>query len=137
MLRVDPTIKNEIDKLGKRIFIGLSACKVIDRYHILQCYKCQQFGHKKGSSNCPLINSDKEVCLYCSGNHPSRSCPEKANEDSFKCNNCLNSKDPSVRSNSTGHKTTSINCPFLQHSLKLVIDRTMGASFKRDIPKTT
>ena len=135
IIRVDSCIKDEIQNAGNRLYIGLSSCKVIHRYHILQCYKCQQFGHKRGSNNCPLANTDEEICLYCASNHISKNCPIKSKTESYKCNNCRNSKDPNIRSNFTGHTSTNRNCPMLQLALKSVMDRTTGAFYRPDIPK--
>ena len=45
VVKVDPTIKEVILNHGSRLFLGLSTCRVTERYHIVQCYTCQQFGH--------------------------------------------------------------------------------------------
>ena len=136
VVKVDPAIKKAINLLGDKIYIGLSACRVNVRYHLLQCYKCQQFGHKKGSDKCILVNTNKEVCLYCSLNHASKNCPIKSTDISkWKCNNCCNSKDPLLRSNCVGHTTTSRNCPVLQQALKNTMNRTLGTTYRSDVPK--
>ena len=135
IIKVDPCIKDEIQNVGNRLYIGLSSCKVSERYHILQCYKCQRFGHKRGSKQCPLDNSDEETCLYCASNHLSKNCPSKSQTESFKCSNCKTSKDPKCRANYTGHTSTNRNCPMLQQALKLVMDRTTGTFYKPNIQK--
>ena len=47
VIKVDVEVKNAIFAQGKKIFIGLSSCRITERHHIIQCYKCHQFGHKK------------------------------------------------------------------------------------------
>ena len=107
---MDLMIKDEIMKLGNKLFIGLSSCKVTERYHLLQCYRCQSFGHKRGSNQCSLENTDNEVCLYCASNHLSKHCKVKTDVSSRKCNNCMSSKDPNIRTRHKGHTTTSAEC---------------------------
>ena len=92
VVKVDPTIKEVILNHGSRLFLGLSTCRVTERYHIVQCYTCQQFGHKMDSDKCQLKNSNSCICLYCAGNHLSRDCPVKKNVSRHMCSNCKNSK---------------------------------------------
>ena len=92
VVKVDDAIKTKIMLQGRKVYIGLSSCRVSERYHLTQCYVCQEFGHRKGSTRCRLKDSDKAVCLYCSEEHSSKSCQNKKNTDNFKCINCANSK---------------------------------------------
>ena len=126
IVKVDPTIKEVILSRGGRVFLGLSSCRVTERYHIVQCYNCQQFGHKKDSVKCHLKNSNDCVCLYCAGNHISRNCPEKKNTSKHLCSNCNKSQNASIRSKSCGHTSNSLSCPLLQIELKALVNRTMG-----------
>ena len=126
IVKVDPSIKEAILSHGSRVFLGLSSCRVTERYHIIQCYSCQQFGHKKDSTKCPLKNSSDCVCLYCADNHQSRNCPVKKNVDMHKCSNCMKSKNENIKSNCTGHTSNSFSCPLLKTELKALLSRTMG-----------
>ena len=136
VIKVDPEIKEAIVSQGNKLFIGLSSCKVTDRYHILQCYKCQEFGHKVGSSKCTLEGSEKEICLYCAGDHKSKSCEvEKNDSNNFKCHNCSMSKDDKIKSNCIGHTTNSFKCPIFQTAIKNTINRTMSASYSTNFSK--
>ena len=84
VVKVDESVHQVIKAQGSKVYIGLSSCKVSQRYHLLQCYSCQEFGHKVGSEKCSLKNEEKVVCLYCAKNHSSKSCPHK------KIKVCLN-----------------------------------------------
>ena len=48
---------------------------------ILQCFKCQSFGHK--ALNC----AKKEKCVVCGEAHSHKNCPNKENQKP-KCANC-------------------------------------------------
>lgn len=140
VIKTDPEVKDAIFAQGHRLYIGLSSCKVTERYHILQCYQCQQFGHKKGSDLCTLNGVEKEICLYCSDEHRSKTCPLKVkgkviSVEHLKCNNCQISKNPSIRSNCVGHTTTSYSCPVFQNALKNTMNRTLGSKYRPDLPK--
>ena len=141
VLKVDPKIKEAIECSNNRVFIGFSACKVYERFHILQCYKCQGFGHKHGSDKCFLKDSDKCICLYCGENHPSKECLTKKSENEnykkFKCFNCSVCHDEDIRKNCTGHTSNSYQCPMLQKELKRLLTRTMGSKNHKDISKNS
>ena len=131
--KVDEKIKKQIELQGQKLYIGLSSCRVYERYHLIQCYQCQGFGHKKGSSNCSLFKKEESICLYCAEKHTSKSCTNK--KKSKKCYNCLNAKDSRVKENCNGHNTTSHTCPVLQQALKLTMNRTIGCEYRKDLPK--
>ena len=135
IVKVDPEIKQSICKNGNRVFLGLSSCRVTDRYHLIQCYHCQSFGHKKDSENCPMRNSEVGTCLYCAKNHMSRECPVKKKSNEHKCANCLRTGDSKKQSTSVGHSSNSYSCPILQNELKALVNRTMGSSAQTNIPK--
>ena len=141
IIKVDPKIKEVIQINGNKIYIGFSACKVYDRHHIVQCYKCQEFGHKKGSDRCTLKNSDKCICLYCGGNHMSKECSTKSSESDmfkkYKCFNCSVSKDEDIRNRCNGHTTNSYHCPILQNELKKLLKRTMGSTNQENVSKNS
>jgi len=65
---------------------------------VLQCYKCQNFGHS--SRNC----GGKERCVVCSGNHRLSDCPK----DKVKCANCA-----------AEHASSFSGCPKVQEAVKI------------------
>ena len=124
--KVDPMVQKVIKNNGNKIFLDLTSCLVTDRYHLIQCYTCQKFGHKSGSPHCLLKNQNMKVCLYCSENHMSKDCPNKNSAENLKCANCVASNNLSTRGNSSGHTTTSDKCPVFQQALNQLIRKTMG-----------
>lgn len=70
------------------IYTQSTVCKFTNRFHILQYYVCQSFGHKAGSSFCPYHNTSTTICMYCSEHHKSKDCPNKHNKQKHKCANC-------------------------------------------------
>ena len=137
VVKVEPIVKELIKKNGNKLFIGLSACRVSERVHLLQCYTCQQFGHKVGSTKCPLKDKEISVCLYCSDNHLSRDCPIKKSKDTtkYKCANCCKSSNQNIAQGAMGHTTTSQECPIFQKELKSTLSRTMGMSSHTELSK--
>ena len=132
VLKVSPEIRNALLK-QRSLYIGMQSHPVKDHIHLMQCYRCQEHGHKAGSDECKLKNGDP-VCLYCGGNHFSRSCTQKDNPAEWKCSNCLNSKNINHRLNASGHKTTSLQCPVAMNQMKAVIGRTKGLQVKNFLP---
>ena len=136
VVKVDHQIKKCIEIQGNKIFIGLAACRVYERYHLIQCYQCQGFGHKKGSSNCKLKGTDENICLYCAEKHSSKNCPTKTKKDKiYKCYNCSISKDSTISEGCIGHTTTFYTCPILQKTLKLTMNQTIGCEYRPDVSK--
>ena len=135
VVKVDEEIKNIILSHGRRVYLGFTSCRVTEQFHILQCYACQKFGHKMGSKECKLLNTNQSICLYCAQNHASKNCPNKGKSNLFKCQNCSSSNDKSIASGSMGHTTTSTSCPILQKNLKITMNRTVGATYRTDLPK--
>ena len=89
----------------------------------MQCYSCQDFGHKNGSKDC---KSKDPVCLYCAVNHQSKSCPHKYDRSKHRCANCARSPNPAIRAKADGHTNTSYLCPIVQNEARLLMNRTMG-----------
>jgi hypothetical protein len=137
VIKVDECIKNAIVSQGMKIYLGLSSCRVSERYHLLQCYQCQEFGHKKGSTECKLHKSEVTICLYCSGNHASKECQVKKDSNATRCHNCATSKVTFYKQNCGGHTSTSTECPILQQALKAVMNRTVGTTYRVGVPKNS
>ena len=107
-LKMSSNIRKLINDNGNKLYVSLSRCRVIERYHILQCYHCQKPGHH--SNNCP--DKDHEpTCLYCSGKHTSKMCTDKSKRC---CSNCLNSSDSTHRMNAHSHTASGFECPALK-----------------------
>jgi len=68
--------------VGKRIFVGLGLCKVVEFSNETQCFACQGFGHT--AAKC---KRGKLICGHCSREgHSEKDCPVK--KDTPKCVNC-------------------------------------------------
>ncbi|KAI5709684.1 hypothetical protein M8J75_002366 [Diaphorina citri] len=74
IIECDPEARRRILEKGK-LYLEWSACPMKDHISILQCYKCQEFGHL--AQNC---TSDQALCRFCGGGHESRACQEKGKE---------------------------------------------------------
>ena len=102
--RVNDDIRKIIKMNGDKIYLDLVAHKVIDRFYIKRCNKCQNFGHYQ--KDC-----QKEVCCgYCRKSHKSEECNEveKGDHNSYECANCERSGKCSK-----GHSAFWHNCPSL------------------------
>ena len=110
MVKVSLCITEVILKT-KRIFIDLESHFVVDHFHVVQCFKCQGFGHKIGSKSCPLHDSNRSICLYCSGEHKSSLSTSKTNVNCQKCVSCKNSNNAEISLQAEGHTSTSKKCP--------------------------
>lgn len=68
--------RKKIIEKGK-LYLDWSACPIKDHISILQCFKCQEFGHV--AEKC---TSNKPTCRFCSSqDHDSKDCPEKTKAD--------------------------------------------------------
>lgn len=82
-----------------RLFINMKNCKVYENIDLLQCSKCQVFGHLK-----KYCKKEKPICANCSEEHLTAEC--KIDRANFKCINCMNSKLTKIN-----HHTLNPNCP--------------------------
>ena len=129
VIRVSPEIRHELLKYGT-IFLGMQCHNVKDNLHVIQCFSCQQYGHKQGSEHCKNGNG-VNVCLYCAGEHRSKDCNVKYDSSHHKCFNCFKSKNPFYRDAASGHTTTSYNCPIVKKELYALASRTEGIDAKK------
>ena len=129
VLKVSPEIRNAI--LEKRtIFLDMESLEVQDQFHVIQCFSCQQLGHKRGDDVCKHKDSENVTCLYCSENHFSKVCPHKKDSSKWCCSNCLHSDNAQIRESAKGHPSTSNTCPFIVQHVKSLINRTQGLDVK-------
>ena len=125
VIRVDPRIREAIIDNKRKLYIDTSSYYVKDQIHVTQCFACQSFGHKRGSSFCPLVKTpNKNICLYCSENHLSHQCTVKKDASKYNCSNCSSSKYKSFR-NDSNHTSTSSQCPIHLKEINTVINRTI------------
>ena len=110
VVKVDKDIYSAILQQKRQIYIDFSRCHISDRFRVIQCYRCQQFGHV--SSNCA---SPSQVCRYCSECHNSQNCPFKSNPGNYKCPNCK-----------MNHTSNSTKCSVLQSQVEILMKHTQG-----------
>ena len=93
VVRVSSIIRTAIRSMRNRVFLGLSSCRVFDRFYIKRCNHCQELGHYR--DNCCNTVS----CAYCGGDHESESCNLKDCTDTskFSCINCKKAGKEHVR----------------------------------------
>ena len=115
VLRVSPEVRADIVGNGNRIFLGLSSCRIYDRFWANQCRHCQKFGHS--TERCPT-KSDSPVCGFCAKDHLSASCTDKS---ILKCANCFSQGRPLA---TCQHSTSSKDCPVLTLERKRIMENT-------------
>lgn len=102
VVKLSCKIRDSIRSNRNRVFIGITSCRVYDRFFVKRCNKCQEFGHYK--NNC----TKQDVCGYCGGNHPSEGCSLKISPDPTKLK-CANCKANNLEC--SGHSTFWPKCP--------------------------
>ena len=143
VVKVDPQILQVLTNIKQKnntnaiIYIQNTACRFFDRFHIVQCYKCQSFGHRKGSPHCPLNMTTRSTCLYCSQDHLSKDCKFKKTSSNHKCANCKRFNVDPQNDESLNHTTTDHMCPIFQKQIDYVLKNTKGLPgiSKNDYPK--
>ena len=102
VMRVSPDIRKVIRGYNNKLHLGFQMCKVVDRFYVRRCNKCQTFGHY--ASDC---EASELVCGFCMGSHDSNECHLKNSPHSdHKCKNCK-----SANLAETGHSTFWYRCP--------------------------
>ena len=95
VFKIDPEIRKCLRDRNDQILTPYSVCKIYDRYHVLQCYKCLGFNHTSKSCNASCSS-----CFKCSGNHTSSDCEAV----SLCCKNCKTSEK-------SDHMANDKQCP--------------------------
>ena len=109
IIKCSPKIRKAIYNRGDYIFTAVGRTKVIDRYHVRQCYKCQGFGHE--SNNC----KNAQACARCGGEHRSSECES----ESEKCVNCVKASNHEI-----DHRSYSNICPIYNEEIARIRNNT-------------
>ena len=129
VIEVSVKIRNAIKQSGDKLCIGLERYLVKDRFHVIQCFHCQEYGHMADSPFCKS-KDDAATCFYCAGKHSSKECTNKKERkvDKIKCVNCSKSRNPRERSACTSHKASDPLCPVFIREKERVMSRTAGST---------
>lgn len=84
----------------RTLFFGMNVCRCYEHIRLIQCYKCQRFGHF--SAQC----TSNQVCRVCANDHQHKNC----NAVKFSCANFIKSNAMGKHFD-TAHKTTDSRCP--------------------------
>lgn len=117
-IKVSPTIRDLLINKG-RIYIGNTSCKVLDRFDLKQCFRCQRLGHI--SSQC---RDNVPVCMYCSASHLTKDCAEKRNVAAHRCVNCSHSSSLASQQSYHTHHSGSESCPIIIAEKQIIRSRT-------------
>lgn len=101
ILNMDLPTQQNISEHGRMLFKS-SSCKCYQYNNVIQCFKCQKFGHF--SRDC--INQAK--CKHCSKEHLSNDCEFKDN--SMECINCKNASNVGATFDHN-HRASDDRCP--------------------------
>ena len=83
-----PTTKAILNK--GHVKIGYKICPVAKMVKVIQCGRCQRFGHFEKNKDSSLACRSKEPsCNFCAGNHSEDQCSkDKTKPENRKCLNC-------------------------------------------------
>lgn len=90
---------------NKKVFIGLTRCRIKVHQHMPQCYKCQGFGHT--ALKCI---QELPTCRHCANQHDIRECMAK---EKAICTNCKGD-----------HKASSTTCKSRSKAIQSLLRRT-------------
>lgn len=129
VLQVSPAIRRVIASNKDKVFLRLRQHSVRDRFHVIQCFHCQEFGHVAGSIRCSK-KDDSAVCAFCSGRHETRECNNRKRNDVGKmvCVNCNNSSSREDKRHSKTHMASSALCPYYINERGRLMERTSGVT---------
>ena len=117
-IKVSPDIRHFLLR-NQSIYIGNSRCKVVDRFDLKQCFRCQKLGHI--SSHCKEADV---ICMYCSASHMTRACPYKEDRGRHRCTNCSHSTYDPYRESCSTHHSGAENCPIITLEKESLRQRT-------------
>ena len=129
VLKVSPEIRRVIASNKDKVFLRLRQHSVRDRFHVIQCFHCQEYGHVAGSIRCSK-KDDSAVCAFCSGRHETRECNNKKRNDVGRmvCVNCNNSGSREDKRYAKTHMASSALCPYYINERGRLMDRTSGVT---------
>lgn len=140
VLEAAPEVVSAALALG-RLHIGHQLVHVAPFSRLMQCSRCQHFGHiaakcqeansRPGGSHNSRPSREEagksaseaattlapEACAHCAGNHRLVDCPDKDDKGKLKCANChewnqtRTSASASWKKRATDHRATSSKCP--------------------------
>ncbi len=110
VFKCTPKLRKAIFEHEDYLYTSFSKHKVRDRYHVIQCYKCQKYGHM--SDKCQEV---EQICPKCAGGHRLSECEVGTK----RCSNCKGREN--VDSN---HWANSNSCHSLLDELKRIKYRT-------------
>lgn len=133
VLRVSPKIREAIRKKDDKVCVDLERYNVKDRIRVLQCYHCQEYGHRSGTF-CKHKDSNS-TCFYCAGNHVSKECKyrKERNYEKIKCSNCSKSRNYHEKKMCTTHKASDNLCPFFVREKERIMSRTAGCEAAKNL----
>jgi hypothetical protein len=117
---VSGILRDGIKQFRDKVTLGLTSCKVYDRYNVKRCNRCQHYGHY--SRDC---TSDSEHCAKCAGAHATETCTATIK----KCINCVRTGVASQ-----GHHAFDSTCPTMiarQEVIKSKVDKTNLNALRR------
>lgn len=113
ILEASPDVRKAL-LTQERVYIGWSSCIIKDHVRIIQCFKCQKFGHLQ--TRC----GGEPACGHCGGKHESRNCDRK--NDPPACVNCLR-----VGNRETEHGAMSNKCQvYIKRTRELISNTDYG-----------
>lgn len=112
VIKTTSKVRHVIKDMNDKVYIGLHRLNVYDNIHLVQCFRCQEYGHYANSDIC----KDKQpACFYCSKSHMSTDCPVKRRPSEHRCINCTHLKHAD-----SSHKATDYVCPVrIRETLRL------------------
>lgn len=121
VVQMSPEIRESIRSKQDKVFLGFHCFPVRDRFHVVQCYHCQGFGHMARDGDCKKF-SKPAVCHFCAGNHRSDRCTAK--KENTQCSNCLTSRNPRVKAKASTHRASDELCPSYVRAKENLMSRT-------------
>jgi hypothetical protein len=127
VLQVSSRIRQCLRESGDWIHVDLRQHRVRDRYHVVQCFDCQEYGHMSGSPYCKKKSTP--VCSYCAGSHTSKDCQRRKSKDTaaIKCSNCSHSNNKREKDKCRTHTAADRLCPFHVKERAQIMGRTFGS----------
>ena len=98
---VSEALRKGFRNFNDKVTIGLTSCKIYDRFHVKRCNNCQGLGHYY--KECPT--PDTPCCAKCGLDHATNTCSSTTS----KCVNCTK-----AGKTATDHTAYDPKCPVLQ-----------------------